>query len=348
MVTISFIGDIGLNDDYIELQSRHIDPFSTLIPCFSSTDLLVGNLECVLKGDKGENILKRPRISTTIETLQYLQLIKLGLASLASNHIFDNLEDGFQKTLDFLDGNRISHLGAGMDQEAAKHNYAFSKNNVSFCFLNYITPDTNPSLPDNAAIFLNEFHLEKCLAELQVHKDFDFRIVLLHWGGRFEGGLYPDFDQTELARTLIDHGADLIIGHHSHTLQPYEKYKGKYIFYSLGNFCFSDIKFEEKVRKMSTLHERESVVVCANFTKKGYSIKLIPFRNENLTLHIRHFVWVKLIIRTVCFRLLRIKPFWNIYRITFFKIRPLIVQLLRKDENRSLLTRIKDRLHMNK
>ena len=348
MITISFVGDIGLNDDYVTLKSNHIDPFISLTPYFDDCDLLVGNLECALKGDKGENYLKRPRLSTTLETLQYLKSINLALASLATNHIYDNLEDGFQKTLDFLGDNHISYLGAGMDKEIARRPYVFSKNNISFCFFNYITPDTNPSLPDHAGVVLNEFNLERCIVELQEHKSVDFRIVLLHWGGRFEGGLYPDFDQPGLARTLIDHGADLIIGHHSHTLQPYEIYKGKYIFYSLGNFCFSDIKFEGRVRKMSSLRERESVIVVADFSKNNYSVKLIPFRNERLKLHVRGFVLIKLRLRKICFLLLKFKPFWSIYKTSFYKFRPLFVQLLRKDEQRNLLARIIDQLYRKK
>ncbi|MEZ5146693.1 MAG: CapA family protein [Bacteroidales bacterium] len=48
-----------------------------------------------------------------------------------------------------------------------------------------------------------------------------------------------------MGRRLIDAGADLIIGHHSHTVQPFEIYKGKYIFYSLGNFVFQIIGLME-------------------------------------------------------------------------------------------------------
>ena len=64
MVNISFIGDIGLNDDYIDLKRRQAEPFNEMKSVLTGTDLLVGNLECVLKGDQGENILKRPRLST--------------------------------------------------------------------------------------------------------------------------------------------------------------------------------------------------------------------------------------------------------------------------------------------
>lgn len=340
MAIISFIGDIGLNDDYVRLTNRNNNPFRYLIPTLSASDLVVGNLECVLKGDQGENLLKRPRLSTTINALQYIESFNLGLASLATNHAYDNLEDGFRKTIDFLDKKNISYLGAGMNRKEAKRAFTCSVNNLSFCFLNYITVDTNPSLPDNAGISLNEFALESCLTDLQNASGFDYRILLMHWGGRFEGGLYPDLNQVSLARKLIDNGADLIIGHHSHTLQPFEQYKGKYIFYSLGNFCFSDIRFEGKIRKMSSLRERESVIVTVDFKKPGYAFKLIPFRNEKLILQPRKLVKTKLVFRNTCWQIIKHKPFWLVYQFYFHKIRPVIVQLIRKDEKRNLFQRI--------
>lgn len=340
MVTISFIGDIGLNDDYIDLHQKNLHPFEALKPHLSGTDLLAGNLECFAKGDQGENTLKRPRIGTTPETLQFLKEINLGIASLATNHVYDYLEDGYQKTLRFLQNNDILYLGSGMQKKEASMPCIFNRNGISFCFLNYVTPDTHPSLPADSKVFLNEFQPDKCLEDLRNYKGYNFRIILMHWGGNFEGGLFPDFDQTALARKLIDHGADLIIGHHSHTLQPYERYKGKYIFYSLGNFCFSDIHFEGKIRKMSSLRERESVMVKAVFKREKYSITLIPFRNENLMLKIRNYVLFKLTLRNALFQLLKIRSAWNLYRFYFKKIRPLFIQLFRKDANRSLFSRI--------
>ena len=340
MVTLGFVGDIGLNDAYIDLYQRNIHPFNALVPHLSGIDLLAGNLECIARGDLGENQLKRPRIGTTAETLKLLKDIHLGLVSLATNHVYDQLEDGFQKTLDFLQNEDIFFLGAGMKREDAFQPCIFEKNGLTFCFLNYVTPDTNPSLPVNAKVYLNEFQLEKCLNDLREFNSCNFRIVLMHWGGRFEGGLFPDFDQMGLARKLIDNGADLIIGHHSHTLQPFEKYKGKYIFYSLGNFCFSDIHFEGKIRKMSSIRERESVMVRADFNSDNYSVKLIPFRNENLILQISKWPRIKLWIRNVFFQLIQFKPFWNIYNVYFKKFRPLWIQVFRKDADRSLFSRM--------
>ena len=68
----------------------------------------------------------------------------------------------------------------------------------------------------------------------------DVIIVNFHWG--VEKEYYPNATQVSLAHTAIDEGADLVIGHHPHVLEGVELYNGKYIAYSLGNFCFGGNK----------------------------------------------------------------------------------------------------------
>ena len=79
-------------------------------------------------------------------------------------------------------------------------------------------------------------------AAMQSLKDAgaDLVIVSFHWGVEKEN--YPDETQQTLAHAAIDQGADLVLGHHPHVLQGIEKYQGKYIVYSLGNFCFGGNK----------------------------------------------------------------------------------------------------------
>ena len=114
--TITFLGDISLNDKYNYLYKNGEKPFESLKDILFGSDFVVGNLECLAKGDKGENLLKRPRLKTNLETLNYLKDLNLGLALLAHNHTYDNLEDGFLKTINFLKGNSIAYIGAGLSQ----------------------------------------------------------------------------------------------------------------------------------------------------------------------------------------------------------------------------------------
>jgi poly-gamma-glutamate synthesis protein (capsule biosynthesis protein) len=74
-------------------------------------------------------------------------------------------------------------------------------------------------------------------------EEADVVIVSMHSGVEYVQEL-TSF-QKELSRIAIDAGADLVIGHHPHVVQKYELYKGKYIFYSLGNFLFDQAFSEE-------------------------------------------------------------------------------------------------------
>jgi poly-gamma-glutamate synthesis protein (capsule biosynthesis protein) len=92
-------------------------------------------------------------------------------------------------------------------------------------------------------------------------------IVTMHWGE--EAQYYYDQDQYDLGRIAIDHGADLVIGHHPHRVQAIETYKGKNIVYSLGNFCFGG-NYEPS--------DMDSFIYQQTFTVKGGALE-----NDNVT-----------------------------------------------------------------
>lgn len=279
---ISFLGDISLNDNYIELYKKGYNPFESVDPILKNSDFVVGNLECMAKADMGENLLKQPRLTTTVETLNFLKNIYLKVACLAHNHAYDHLKDGFEKTVNFLDQNGIMHLGADYNIVEAGKPIILSDKEVSIAILNYVTSDTNPCLPSHSKVVLNFFDIEKCKIDIRELKyKVNHIIVSLHWGGRVEGSLFPDWNQPQIARELIDVGADLIIGHHSHTLQPYEIYKGKYIYYSLGNFCFSDVIINGRAYPLDKKRTNKSVILNIDFKHKDYTTNYLGIYNDN-------------------------------------------------------------------
>ncbi len=95
---IAFLGDIALNDDYNILYHEDKKPFKEIGKFLSQHQYVVGNLECLSEGSYGENLLKKPRLKTKPETLNYLLDIGINVAQLAHNHVYDNLKDGFDRT----------------------------------------------------------------------------------------------------------------------------------------------------------------------------------------------------------------------------------------------------------
>jgi len=331
-MNISLVGDISLNDKYIELYKKGIDPFKELQPILTKSEFVIGNLECMAKGNKGENELKKPRLTTTVETLKYLKNISLDVACLAHNHVYDHLEDGFIRTIEFLKSNKIQFLGAGLSKDLASKPIILTKNKITIGLLNYVTRDTHPCIPDNASVYLNYF--DPVIAVKEIHElknNVDHLVILLHWGGKVEGGLYPDFDQPVIARELINAGADLVIGHHSHTFQPYEIYKGKYIFYSLGNFCFSDFEFEGK-NYINPERRKITGIVNLQFTKSETLISTMFFKNIVNQYEFYPGYHRKLKFRNFIFRkILKYYIFWMIYFFGKKYLLPLSQFIFRRD-----------------
>lgn len=325
-LNIAFLGDISLNDDYVELYNRGANPFQEIETELEKADFVIGNLECMVKSDEGENLLKSPRLSTTLDTLNYLKQIQLSIVTLANNHVYDHLLDGYQKTCAKLDELGIENMGAGLSKEVAVAPKILKKNGITVGFLNYVTEDTHPNLPDNSSVHLNYFDKEAAQKDIiELKSKVDHVVILLHWGGTVENGYYPDKYQLEIARAMIRWGADLIIGHHSHTFQPFEALKDKMVFYSLGNFCFSDINFENKVIELQRDRHMKSAIVSISFMKRGYNFEIIPFLIKNNRLLLHYSLNKEFEKRNQRFQLLLNNSwFWPIYRFKLKKVNPVI------------------------
>ena len=329
-ISISFLGDIVLNGAYPEYREKGLNPFESLRSELADQDYVIGNLECIAKGDHGENEQKKPRLTTTVKTLEYLKDINLNVACLAQNHIYDHLFDGFNKTVNFLQKSGIQYIGAGLTSHEAQKYIILKKKSLAIGLLNYVTNDTNPNLPEDARVFLNVFDLDQCIKDIsELKKHVRHVVVLLHWGGRVEGGLFPDWNQPTIARQLIESGADLIVGHHSHTYQSFQVYKGRHIFYSLGNFCFSDYTFDGEFIPLIK-RRRLTPILKVNFNDNFYQLEIRFFRN-----HGAFFTPLSGIIFGINSKLLnallRVKLLWLIYFESQKHLLPFTQFMRRKD-----------------
>ncbi len=135
--------------------------------------------------------------------------------NLANNHILDYGVDGLKETAKVLEDAGIGYSGF------TEVRYTTIKGvRVGLMGFTWWSGDRK-KIPDAVA---------------EARKNCDLLIVSMHWGTEYEYG--QSEPQQALAHTIIDAGADLLIGNHPHVFQGIERYKGKYIAYSLGNFCF--------------------------------------------------------------------------------------------------------------
>jgi gamma-polyglutamate biosynthesis protein CapA len=182
---------------------------------------------------------------------------------LANNHILDYGRRALTETQDILASNGLVGIGAGNNKKEAASARIIKINSTTFAFLSYsAVPDFGeqlnenlpcPAIADSATIIAE---IIKC------RSISDFVIVTYHWG--VEYSRLPAKKQIDIAHISIDNGADLVIGHHPHVIQGIEKYHGKFILYSLGNFVFDQHKQEQReaIIFSCTFHDRKVEFPC--------------------------------------------------------------------------------------
>lgn len=158
---------------------------------------------------------------------------------IANNHIMDYGEEAFSKTIDYLEKYNISFFGAGNEENNFNNPAIVEHKGKKIALLGYSCPTTHPvygGKESNGSALLDDVII---LEDIRRFKESaDMLVLNLHWGD--EEIKYPKPSDVMKARSYIDAGVDLIIGHHAHVIQSLEQYKGKYIFYGLGNFIFPD------------------------------------------------------------------------------------------------------------
>jgi len=221
------LGDIFLN------TKDDSDPFYNIKDVFQNYDIIFGNLETVLS-NRGFQVQKRVPLQANPDKIIYLKNAGFDIVNLANNHITDYGEPGLLDTISILKQKDIKFIGAGANIKDALKPVIFERNELKIGFLGFTSVGAIAKEKSSGCAPLNKELIIKCISELR--KKVDILIISLHWG--IEYVFYPSPQQQKLARTLIDNGADLIIGHHPHVIQGIEEYQDKLIIYSLGNCNF--------------------------------------------------------------------------------------------------------------
>ncbi len=260
-VSLVAVGDIMLSRNVAAKIKANGDdyPFKEVTSLLQDSDITFANLECPITAGPvvptGSMIF---HANPGIEKALAASGIKI--VSLANNHTMNYGAKGLLDTIDYLDAVGIKHAGAGKDDVAANTPVYFDIKGIKFAFLAYNDADV---VPDNYAAAPNHpgnniMDIPKMETAVKNAKEnADIVIVSMHSGTEYK---LPNQHQKDFAHAAIDAGAEFIIGHHPHVLQPIEKYNGKYIMYSLGNFIFD---------QMFSLETRQSVLTKTYFNKEG-------------------------------------------------------------------------------
>lgn len=182
------------------------------------------------------------------------------LVSLANNHSLDFGQDALRDTFHTLEAAGIRYAGAGESVQRAKELQTMEANGKIFGFLaaSRVIPVTDWNVDNEQPGLFCTYDDTQLLEEIRAAKEScDFVTVFVHWGKEKTTKL--EEHQTELAHDYIDAGADLVVGAHPHILQGIEYYRGKPIFYSLGNFIFGQSNEQTAALRVTVDEEGKSV-----------------------------------------------------------------------------------------
>lgn len=318
MIEIALVGDIFLQQTLPE--SSELAEVSALL---KSADIAFGNLETPVSTG-GEPIEKWINMRMRPSLLDDVMAMGFQVLTLANNHMMDFGARGFADTLTHLAQRGLTTVGAGQNIDEAWQAKIMRAGGVDVAFLGAASTlgpmsAAGPQRPGVAPIHISESYaidpaasmeqpgsapyvhtrawqedVDRALMAIKrVRDDADLIVMAMHWGvppfwrSRFQDGLAEY--QTEVGQALIDAGADVIVGHHPHSLQEVEIYNGKPIFYSLGNFVFhhnqgpvteTPVSRNAPYRMTSARRDRnwsESLIVVAQLDDEGeIAYRLVP------------------------------------------------------------------------
>ena len=257
-----------------------------LVGAIWSCDLKVVNFEVPLKPVVKLPSQQNERFWQNDDVPEFLRKLGFNVFSMANNHAFDWGEVGFLKTKEVL-GNQA--LGAGTYDEAYKVKICEVNGlRIGFLALTYAAYtgvfDDVMSKEGLGCAYINDLRVNHDIVEAK--KQLDYLFILAH-----DGIEYIDVPLPETIaryRDFIDWGADGVIGSHPHCPQGWEEYKGKPIFYSLGNFFFNS-KEDTSYRAWNRPHWYEGMCVVLSLCEGNINFRIVNTRNiNNVSLVIDH------------------------------------------------------------
>jgi poly-gamma-glutamate synthesis protein (capsule biosynthesis protein) len=232
---------VSLDPGFISTYRTHGYGYawSGLNGLFRRDDLTVVNLECAVS-DLGSPVPKRFNFRGNPAALPAMRRAGVEVANMGNNHSYDYGPAALLDTRRNLIENDIAPVGAGKDPAQANRPAVFHVRGWTVAVVGFdkvVDPfPTAVAAPGHPGTADGHDFDAMVAAVKAADRVADIVIVAIHWG--VERDTSPRSDDIELAHRFIGAGADIVFGGHSHRLQPMETYRGRPIFYSLGNFVW--------------------------------------------------------------------------------------------------------------
>lgn len=264
---LGFAGDLLLGGEFVPQAARKntdlLFPFRNCERDLAKLDLFFVNLEGPLFKDDTRALKKHVLLQNDPRIVELLKIPGTTVCSLANNHSMDFGTECLLKTQQHLEQNGILHLGAGTSIAEAERELIVEKKGWKIgCFaFTSDEPDVGAEIASEKKSGCASFKVEEVLRERirTLKAKTDIVVVLLHWGVEFSE--HPTPEQVRLSRSLAEAGADFVIGHHPHVLQPIEQHGSSVIAYSLGHFFVPSFRAENGRIKHPTPESRQFVIL---------------------------------------------------------------------------------------
>ncbi|HEY8374367.1 MAG TPA: CapA family protein [Pseudonocardiaceae bacterium] len=235
--------------------------FSGVQPVVSEADLAICHLEVPL-GDADGPFRGYPVFNAPPEVAEALAATGYDACTTASNHTLDQGEQGVATTLEALDAAGIRHTGSARTKQEAEQPLLLEVNGARVGLVSFTYGFNGFQRPQGKEWMANLLDVEEVLAQARAARraGADVVVVALHWGAEYQHA--PTEEQQALARQLLpDPDIDLIIGHHAHVVQPFERIGDEWVAYGLGNHV--------AVQALANGRTEEGVIARFTFARDG-------------------------------------------------------------------------------
>ena len=316
--SLSAVGDILLHGRVYDTARTEdgfdFDPmFDIIRPYMEASDITFANSESIVGGSE-IGVSTYPSFNSPYEIADALKNAGVDVVSMSNNHTLDRGVKAIENAKSYWNEIGIASVGSYLSYEERDEVTRITRNGITFSFLAYTYATNGVPTPAGREYLVNRINKEQIQRDLaRAEEQSDVVVLSLHFGEEYER--MPSSEQIDLAHFSAEHGADIILGHHPHVLQPpawIETSDGSrsFVVYSLGNFLSGQdllyrqiggilhIEVEKVIDSNSeTINLKNpaftnTFVRSANFTK--YEIDLLekvdPEINEEIKAHLSQWI----------------------------------------------------------
>ncbi|WP_186576301.1 CapA family protein [Aquibacillus kalidii] len=255
-ITLVAIGDILIHDRvYNDAKTSKGYDFLPMIervkPYLEDATVTIANQETMIGGEE-IGLSSYPQFNSPYEVGDALKDVGVDVVTLANNHTLDRGSAAITSAIKHWNNLKMTYTGAYENEADSKRIRVLSTDEgIDLAFLSYTYGTNGIPVPDGQDYLVNLIDKDKIATDIREAEELaDVTVISYHFGNEYQR--MPSKEQKDLAQFASDLGADIVIGHHPHVLQPVEWLQGKegnktFVAYSLGNFLSGQDEFYRRI-----------------------------------------------------------------------------------------------------